>query len=118
VQRGDGIRGRVRGYLRVYVNTNFRGSAERWAGIPPTPTAGRTITSMKVLSGSSSRGFTSIGPETDTIAVVAPDLKVAEPSARGSRDSEAVMAMVVCGGLFSGMKCIGEELLVVGRVRF
>jgi hypothetical protein len=61
---------------------------------------------MKVLSGSSSRGLTSIGPETEAITVVAPDWKVAEPSARGRSESEAVMAMVVRGCLlFGGVRC-------------
>ena len=72
-------------------------------GIPPTPTAGRTITSIKVLSGSSSRGRTSIGPLTEAIAVVRPDLKLAEPSARGRSDREAEMAIVAGGGEWWGV---------------
>lgn len=52
--------------------------------------------SMNVLSGSSSRALTSIGPEMDAMAVVAPEVNVAEPSARGRRERVAVMVMVFC----------------------
>ena len=85
--------------------------------VPPTPTAGRTIISMKVLSGSSSRGLTSMGPETEAMAVVAPYLNVAEPSARGRRESVAVMAMVVAV-LFGGEVGWRRKGFEVGRAAF
>lgn len=83
--------GRVHGYL-CHISKHQKKGEEK---LPPTPIAGRTLTSMKVLSGSSSRGFTSMGPATEAITVVKPDLKVAEPSALRRRVSEAAIAIIV-----------------------
>lgn len=69
--------------VSVHSGTMFETSS------PPTPAAGRTITSTWASYGCSSRLWASMGPLTEAVTVYPACEYVAEPSARGRTDRAA-----------------------------